>query len=100
VGAVHVVETRVDAEIVLGLCSGFTVEASDGPVGIVETPIFPPDETAPDFLVLRVGGRLHPRRPVLATALVESVDPHRRVLHVRASREDILHLPEHLPLAV
>jgi hypothetical protein len=84
----------------LGLCSGFDVEASDGPVGVVETPIFPPDEATPDFLVLRVGGRVRPRRPVLATAYVESIDARNRVLRVGVSRSDILRLPEHLPLAV
>lgn len=99
-GTVHTVETQADTETVLALCSGFTVEANDGTVGVVETPIFPPDEAAPDFLVLRVGGRVHPRRPVLATALVESIDPRSRVVRVRASRKDVLHLPEHLPLAV
>ncbi|HET7566508.1 MAG TPA: hypothetical protein VFJ91_00830 [Gaiellaceae bacterium] len=83
----------------LALSSGFTVMAGDGEVGVVETPLFPPDETTPDFLVLRVG-RIHPRRPVLAAALVERVDPHGRVVHVRASRDDVLGLPEHLPLAI
>ncbi len=67
---------------------------------MVETPLFPPDETTPDFLVLRVGGRLHPRQPVLPAALVEEVDPHARVVRVRGSRSDIAHLPEHLPLAI
>jgi hypothetical protein len=96
----HTLDPQTDAEPLLALCSGFSVEARDGPVGVVETPIFPPDEASPDFLVLRVGGRVHPRRPVLAAALVESVDARNRVLHVRANRRDILHLPEHLPLAI
>jgi hypothetical protein len=87
------------AEALLALCSGFAVEASDGEVGTVETPLFPPDEVKPDFLVLRVG-RLLPRFPVLATALVDDVDPRTRVVHVRGSRDEIARLPEHLPLAI
>ena len=86
-------------ETLLSLSSGFTVEATDGVVGVVETPLFPPDATVPDFLVLRAG-RLHPRRPILAAALVESVDPAARVVHVRGRRDEILRLPEHLPLAI
>lgn len=86
-------------DTLLGLCGGFAVHAEDGLVGVVETPLFPPDETAPDFLVLRAG-RLHPRRPILAAALVERVDPRARVVHVRGRRRDILSLPEHLPLAI
>jgi hypothetical protein len=97
---VHTTESQSDTETILALCSGFTVEASDGAVGVVETPIFPPDEATPDFLVLRTGGRLNPRHPVLATALVESIDPRGRVVRVRGSRAEILGLPEHLPLAV
>ncbi|HET7572608.1 MAG TPA: hypothetical protein VFJ77_08065 [Gaiellaceae bacterium] len=89
----------VGTEALLSLSSGFAVEASDGVVGIVETPLFPPDETTPDFLILRVG-RLHPRRPVVAAALVESVDPRSRVVRVRGRRDEIAGLPEHLPLAI
>jgi hypothetical protein len=87
------------SETTLSLASGFTVAASDGVVGVVETPLFPPDETVPDFLVLRVG-RLHPRRPILPAALVERVDLDARVVHVRGRRDEILQLPEHLPLAI
>lgn len=83
----------------LAVSSGFAVLARDGAVGVVETPLFPPDEPTPDFLVLRVG-RVNPRRPVLATALVERVDLRTRVVHVRGSRDDVLALPEHLPLAI
>jgi hypothetical protein len=88
-----------DIETLLSLSSGFAVEASDGEVGVVETPLFPPDDTVPDFLVLRVG-RLNPRWPILASALVERVDVDARVVHVRARRDEIARLPEHLPLAI
>lgn len=84
----------------LALCVGFDVEARDGAVGVVETPLFPPDETTPDFLVLRVGSRLHPRRPIVATALVEYVDLERRVVHVSGRSDEIARLPEHLPIAI
>jgi hypothetical protein len=97
---VHTVETVTAGDAALALCSGFTVQASDGSVGVVETPIFPPDEATPDFLVLRVDGRVRVRHPVLAAALVESIDTHNRVVRVAASREAVLHLPEHLPLAL
>ena len=86
--------------LLLSLCGGFAVEASDGVVGVVETPLFPPDETVPDFLALRVGGRLHPRRPILPTALVERVDLQSRVVHVRGSGAEVARLPEHLPIAI
>lgn len=92
-------EAQAQTDTLLALSSGFAVEATDGVVGVVETPLFPPDETTPDFLVVRVG-RLHPRRPVIAAALVESVDPHARVVRVRGTRTDIAELPEHLPLAI
>jgi hypothetical protein len=87
-------------ETLLALCSGFAVEAADGLVGVVETPLFPPDDTTPDFLVLRAGGPLHPRHPVVSAALVEDVDAGAHVVRVRGRRNDILRLPEHLPLAI
>lgn len=71
----------------------------DGVVGVVETPLFPPDQATPDFLVVRVGGRLHARHPVVATVLVEDVDPAARIVRVRGRRDDISRLPEHLPIA-
>lgn len=85
--------------LLLARCGGFSVEASDGPVGVVETPLFPPDGASPDFLVLRVGNRLRPRRPVLAAALVERVDLDARVVRVHGLGAEIARLPEHLPIA-
>jgi hypothetical protein len=92
--------TPIDNDILLAHCSGFCVEASDGVAGVVETPLFPPDEAIPDFLVLRVGGRLRPQHPVLPAALVEHVDPEAQIVHVHGTRGEILRLPEHLPLAI
>jgi hypothetical protein len=74
----------------------------DGVVGEVETPLFPPDAAMPDYLVIRANGRGRPcvRRPVLATLLVEHVDPGRKVVVVRGRQREITMLPEHLPLAL
>ena len=84
----------------LASCNGYVVEASDGPVGEVETPLFPPDRSQPDYLVIRVGSPVRVRRPVIAAALVEEVDRGRRLLRVRGTKEQIERLPEHLPLAI
>ena len=84
----------------LGNSQGWTVATDDGLVGRVETPVFPPDRALPDFLVVRVAGRLRSRLPVVPTALVEDVDPARRIVYLRGTREQIERLPEHLPLAV
>jgi hypothetical protein len=92
-------DASLGKEILLALSTGFAVEADDGWVGVVETPLFPPDRAEPDYLVLRVG-RVHPRRPIVSTLLVERVDPHARIVRVHGSRTDIERLPERLPLAV
>jgi hypothetical protein len=84
----------------LGSCTGFRVETADGVVGRVETPLFPPDAVAPDYLVIRADGRGRVRRPVVPTALVERVDPVRRVVVIRGRRHEIANLAEHLPLAL
>ena len=85
---------------ILASCSGFVVEASDGRVGEVEMPLFPPDRSEPDYLVLRAGGILRLRRPLVATELVEEVDPARQRIRVRGTRDQIESLPERLPLAI
>jgi hypothetical protein len=85
---------------ILAFCSGFSVEAADGVVGEVETPLFPPDAAVPDFLIVRTLGRARVRRPVVATALVERIDLSRRVIVLRGSEREIKRLPEHLPLAI
>jgi hypothetical protein len=84
----------------LAFCSGYSVEASDGRVGEVETPLFPPDRSEPDYLIVRAGSPLRGRRPVVATIFVEEVDPARRLVCVRGTRDEIANLPEHLPLAI
>jgi hypothetical protein len=79
--------------------AGFDVLASDGLVGVVETPLFPPNAAEPDFLVVRVLQGAQTRRPVLSTALVESVDVERRAVCVRGPSHTLVRLPERLPIA-
>jgi hypothetical protein len=84
----------------LATCNGFVVVASDGRVGEVEMPLFPPDSSEPDYLVLRADGFLSLRRPLVATELIEAVDLRRRRIRVRGTKADIQSLPERLPLAI
>jgi hypothetical protein len=43
-------------------CShGYLVVGRDGPLGVVETPLFPPEGDEPDYLVLRRRKRLRSR---------------------------------------
>lgn len=85
----------------LACCHGYEVEAEDGPVGVVETPLFPPDCDEPDFLVVRVHvrGRLFPRFPIVPVSLVSEVEPGVRLVRVRGSARSVAQLPEKLPLA-
>jgi len=83
----------------LAWCHGFVAVASDGPVGEIERPLFPPDQDEPDYLIVRVGNLLG-RKPVVATGLVESVDLRRKLVFLRGSGAEIIALPEHLPLAI
>jgi hypothetical protein len=83
----------------LASSAGFEVVAADGVLGVVETPLFPPDVAEPDFLVVRVTSPGETRRPVVSAALVREVDPARRVVSVRGLRGLLAHLPEHLPIA-
>jgi hypothetical protein len=82
----------------LAMCHGFTVFAWDGPVGSVETPLFPPDSHEPDYLVVQTDTPRR-RRPVVSTALVEHVDPARQIVYVRGTEQEVSDMPEHLPLA-
>src|SRR3954447_22382641 len=93
--------------------AGFDVLASDGLVGVVETPLFPPNAAEPDFLVVRVLQGSETRRPGLSTALVKCVPlerpavcvrgaPHtlaRGAVCVRGPSHTLVRLPERLPIA-
>jgi hypothetical protein len=79
---------------------GFAAVGSDGTLGIVETPVFPPSSSRADFLIVRTqrpGCRS--RRPLISVALVESVDPAARVVRFQGTVQELEHLPESLPLA-
>jgi hypothetical protein len=69
----------------LASCSGYVVEATDGRVGQVELPLFPPDRSEPDYLILRADGFLSLRRPLIATTLIEYVDTRERRIRVRGN---------------
>jgi hypothetical protein len=47
-----------------------------------------------------MGGPLRRRRPVIATELVEGVDPSRGLVYLRGRGEELARLPEFVPLAV
>jgi hypothetical protein len=83
----------------LARCHGFLAVASDGPLGTVEQPLLPPDRNEPDFLVISVG-RYVRRWPVVAVALVERVDPARRLVYLKGRAKRLARLPETLPLAI
>jgi hypothetical protein len=81
-------------------CDGFRVEATDGPCGVIDMPLFPPDGEEPDYLVVRTGSRLNPRYPVVPTELVDGVDRHARHVRLGVPATTVRRLPEHLPLAL
>jgi hypothetical protein len=94
--------TRARGETLLAGCVGFAVIASDGVVGVVETPLFPPDAREPDFLVLRIPDSAEmpgPHRPIVSVALVQEVDPELRIVRLGGRTRDIVRLPEHVPIA-
>ncbi len=83
-----------------GETHGFLVIAADGAVGSVERLPASGDTEPPAFVVVRVGGWLRRRFPVIPSALVDHVDRERRLVWTRATRAQIRALPEHLPLAI
>jgi hypothetical protein len=82
----------------LGRSHGFVVVGTDGPLGVVETPLFPPNADEPDYLVVRRQRRIRTRHPVVHVSLVREVG--RGVVSLRASSEQVDRLPESLPLAI
>jgi hypothetical protein len=77
---------------------GFLVVSPAGPAGVVETPIFPPDCSRPDFLIVRAGGRARTHFPVVPVARVVEIDPRRQIVRIDVPRADLRRLPERLPL--
>ena len=84
---------------VLCRCHGYLAVAADGVCGVVETPLFPPGSGEPDYLIVKTGGRIRPRYPVVSMALVTAVDPERELVLLSASKDELQRLPERLPLA-
>jgi hypothetical protein len=88
-----------ETTMLLAGSAGFEAVARDGAIGMVETPLFPPDAREPDFLVLRIRDWSGTRRPIVPAALVEGVDADRRVVRLAGLRREIARLPEHVPIA-
>jgi hypothetical protein len=66
----------------------------------VETPIFPPREAAPDYLIVATDGLgRRQRRPVIPVARVKAVDQTTRIVSFYGRIRELEHLPEYLPLA-
>jgi hypothetical protein len=88
-----------DRSKALASCHGLPVVGTDGPIGEVETPLFPPGGDEPDFLVLRLrgGGRLFPEFRILPAVLVERVEADAVVLRICA--DAVAYLPTRLPVA-
>ncbi len=95
---VNAVRPQEDSGRLLAGCHGYVVAASDGLLGEVETPVFPPDSPEPDYLVVRVGAAGQSRLPVIPTSLIQEVNPERRLVRVRGTREELAQLPENLPV--
>ncbi len=79
--------------------TGYLVVAEDGPVGPVELPLLPPDGDGAEYVVVRTGGWLRHRHPVVSCQLVSRVDRARGRVYVDATSEQISRLPEQIPLA-
>ena len=72
----------------LSSAHGFSVEALDGDVGEVETPLFPPAGGAPDFLVVRLAGD-DAGFAVVPVQLVARIDVAARRVSLDASGHDV-----------
>lgn len=76
---------------------GYAVEAIDGEVGQVETPLFPPTGTEPDFLVIRL--TLDDARfAVVPVRLISSVDAADRRIRLDVSRSTVATMPGDITL--
>lgn len=89
----------VDPTPTMLACShGYLVVGRDGPLGVVETPLFPPEGDEPDYLVLRRRKRLRASHPVVHVSLVRSAEP--GLVRLAATSDEVDRLPEGLPLAI
>lgn len=78
---------------------GDAVLADDGVLGCVDQLVQSEGRT-PAYLVVRAGGALRRRYPVVPVSLVTTVDSRRRRVTVRGRRDAIGRLPETLPLVL
>jgi hypothetical protein len=72
----------------LAASHGFLVEALDGDVGEVETPLFPPAGSEPDFLVVRLAED-EAHFAVVPVQVITSVDAEARLIRLEASRSAV-----------
>jgi hypothetical protein len=80
---------------------GFLAVASDGHLGEIEMTLVPPErEGEPDYVVVRRGRFPRTRHPVVPAALIEEIDPRRRVVYLRGRVEQLAAFSERLPLAI
>jgi hypothetical protein len=77
---------------------GYLAVARDGVCGVVETPLFPPYGSDPDFVVLRLEDGPRSRYPAVSPALVEWVDPERELVFLNATLAELSRLPDSSPL--
>ncbi|HEX7082540.1 MAG TPA: hypothetical protein VF186_00325 [Gaiellaceae bacterium] len=82
----------------LGGCHGFAVAAGEAAVGSIETPIFGGVSVDPDYLVVRTVDEIPGTFRVVSASVVEDVDPARRLMRLGLTYDQIVALPEHLPL--
>jgi hypothetical protein len=81
----------------LATSHGYAVEADDGDVGEVETPLFPPAGAEPDFLVVRLASDMS-QFAVVPVHVVSNVDPASRRIKLDASRSAVAAMPRDIPL--
>jgi hypothetical protein len=80
-------------------CAGDAVLADDGLVGRVEE-ILQTEAGVPAFVIVRVGGFLRRRYPVMPWSFVSAVDGAHRVLTIRGRSEVLKSLPETIPIVL
>jgi hypothetical protein len=86
-----------ETDSLLASCHGFSVDASDEPLGVVETPVFSGKGLRPDSLIVRTaafGPGCFARVPV---AFVTDIDPDLLHISLGASRGEILRRPNSPP---
>jgi hypothetical protein len=85
------------ADARLAGCHGYAVAAREGPIGSVETPVFPEAGIEPDYLLVRTAEAIPGTFRVVPAALIRTVDPAARTIVLAADLEAVASLPEQLP---